>query len=83
MSTRETVPVLTKFEKARIIGVRALQLSQDAPSVLTDEELEGLDDPVKIATKELESGRLPFALRRHLPNGTYEDWNVSELKVRY
>eukprot|EP00292_Cryptomonas_paramecium_P028188 CAMPEP_0113675386 /NCGR_PEP_ID=MMETSP0038_2-20120614/7982_1 /TAXON_ID=2898 /ORGANISM="Cryptomonas paramecium" /LENGTH=61 /DNA_ID=CAMNT_0000592145 /DNA_START=81 /DNA_END=263 /DNA_ORIENTATION=- /assembly_acc=CAM_ASM_000170 len=38
-------------------------------------------DPLKIALKELTAGRIPFIIRRHLPNGTYEDWAVSELRV--
>jgi DNA-directed RNA polymerase I, II, and III subunit RPABC2 len=38
-------------------------------------------DPLKIATKELIAGKVPFIIRRRLPNGTFEDWAVNELII--
>eukprot|EP00293_Proteomonas_sulcata_P015832 CAMPEP_0184296792 /NCGR_PEP_ID=MMETSP1049-20130417/7760_1 /TAXON_ID=77928 /ORGANISM="Proteomonas sulcata, Strain CCMP704" /LENGTH=72 /DNA_ID=CAMNT_0026606213 /DNA_START=1 /DNA_END=215 /DNA_ORIENTATION=+ len=70
---RMTTPFMTKYERARILGQRALQISMNAP-VMIDVEKE--TDPLKIATKELRAGKIPFIIRRHLPNGTYEDWAV-------
>ena len=36
-------------------------------------------DPLKIAEKELLAKKIPFIIRRYLPNNTYEDWKVDEL----
>lgn len=38
-------------------------------------------DPLKIALKELMEGRIPFIVRRYLPNGNHEDWKAHELQV--
>mmetsp|Transcript_24506 Transcript_24506/g.37225 ORF Transcript_24506/g.37225 Transcript_24506/m.37225 type:complete len:122 (-) Transcript_24506:125-490(-) len=75
---RKTTPYLTKYERARIIGSRALQISMNAPVMV---ELEGETDPLLIAEKELNQKKIPFVIRRFLPDGTYEDWKVSELMI--
>lgn len=75
-SRRETLPKLTKFERARILGTRALQISMNAPIFV---ETCGVDDPLEIARKELLQGVIPLVIRRTLPNGTYEEWTVKEL----
>ena len=67
---------MTKFEKARIIGTRALQISMNAPVAIP---LEGETDPLIIAEKELYTKKIPFVIRRYLPNGNYEDWKIDEL----
>ena len=41
------------------------------------------DDPLKIATMELRAGKVPFIIRRTLPNGTHEDWAVNELVIEH
>ena len=76
---RVTPNFLTKYEKARVIGTRALQISKNAP-VLVDLGKDDID-PILIAEKELADGKLPFVIRRYLPNGTFEDWKVSELQL--
>ena len=73
---KRTTPYLTKYERARIIGTRALQISMNAPIMC---ELDGETDPLAIAERELRERVVPFVVRRHLPDGTYEDWKVSEL----
>ncbi len=62
---------LTRFERARITGARALQLSLGAPSlvIVTDE----IRNSISIAIEELESKILPLSIRRILPNGSYQD----------
>ncbi len=72
-----TTRFLTKYEKARIIGARALQISKNAP-VMVDIE-PGEWDPIKIAEKELIERKIPFIIRRYLPDGSFEDWRVDEL----
>eukprot|EP00929_Paragymnodinium_shiwhaense_P017695 TRINITY_DN127310_c0_g1_i1.p1 TRINITY_DN127310_c0_g1~~TRINITY_DN127310_c0_g1_i1.p1 ORF type:complete len:119 (+),score=40.82 TRINITY_DN127310_c0_g1_i1:97-453(+) len=74
---RKTTPYLTKYERARVLGARALQISMNAPVMV---ELAGETDPLLIAEKELLERAIPFIIRRFLPDGTYEDWKVSELQ---
>ncbi|KAK0524973.1 subunit common to RNA polymerases I, II, and III [Tilletia horrida] len=73
---RMTTPYLTKYERARILGTRALQISMNAPVLVA---VEGETDPLAIAQKELAEKRIPLVIRRYLPDGSYEDWQVSEL----
>lgn len=61
----------TKFERARLIGSRALQISQGAPFLLkfTKKDLEAIGyDPIEIARKEFEAGVLPIDIKRVLPH---------------
>jgi len=71
-------PKLTRFERARIVGARALQISMGAPLLI--EVPEGLRTSVDLAMKELETGVLPITIRRRLPDGTYQDIPVQWLK---
>ncbi|GGM71207.1 DNA-directed RNA polymerase subunit K [Thermogymnomonas acidicola] len=57
---------LTKFEKARIIGARALQISMGAP-VLIDVP-SGMVDPVDIAMLEFENNLIPITIKRNIPS---------------
>ncbi|OWB55872.1 hypothetical protein B5S28_g1758 [[Candida] boidinii] len=75
---RSTTPYMTKYERARILGTRALQISMNAP-VLVD--IEGDTDPLKIAMKELAQKKIPLIVRRYLPDGCYEDWGCDELII--
>ena len=75
---RSTTPFMTKFEKARIVGTRALQISLGAPVMV---EPEGETDVLKIAMKELREKKIPLIVRRFLPDGCYEDWRVKDLKL--
>ncbi|KAL3524241.1 hypothetical protein ACH5RR_017075 [Cinchona calisaya] len=75
---RKTSKYMTKYERARILGTRALQISMNAPVMV---ELEGETDPLEIAMKELRERKIPFTIRRYLPDGSYEDWGVNELIV--
>lgn len=76
--TRITLPYMTKYERARILGTRALQISMNARVMV---ELDGETDPVAIARMELEQRRIPLSVRRYLPDGSYEDWCVDELVI--
>ena len=70
-------PKLTRFEKARIIGARSLQVAMGAPPFLPMEG--GYRDPIEIATAELEEDALPVSIRRTLPNGVTQDIPVKAL----
>ncbi len=64
-------PAYTKYERARIIGSRALQLSQGAPMLLklSKKELEALKyNPVEIAKREFDAGVIPLDVKRILPH---------------
>ena len=73
-----TVPFLTKYEKARIIGARAEQLDRGSvPMIKLDPEI--INGRV-IAEMELEQKKIPFVLARPLPNGKTEYWRVEDLE---
>jgi len=59
---------LTRFERARVVGARALQVSMGAP-VLLDLPT-SIKSPIDIAEAELQEGALPISIRRALPDGT-------------
>ena len=77
-TVRITTRYLTKYEKARVLGARALQLSMNAPPMVA---VEGETDPLEIAYKELRAKAIPFIIRRYLPDGSFEDWKLDELQI--
>ena len=74
----KTIPILTKYEKARILGQRAKQINNGADIFV--EPKKNTMDGYLIALQELEEKKLPFIIRRPLPNGTSEYWKVSDLE---
>ncbi len=61
---------LTRFERARIIGSRALQIAMGAPILvkISKKELENIKyNPIRIAEKELEAGVIPISVKRRYP----------------
>uniref|UniRef100_A0AAV2KJB2 DNA-directed RNA polymerases I, II, and III subunit RPABC2 n=1 Tax=Knipowitschia caucasica TaxID=637954 RepID=A0AAV2KJB2_KNICA len=58
---RITTPYMTKYERARVLGTRALQIAMCAPVMV---ELEGETDPLQIAMKELKGRKIPIIIRR-------------------
>ena len=68
-------PTLTRFEKARIMGARALQLSLGAPPFI--EIPENAKTSLDIALVELEQRVIPIIIRRALPNGDYQNIPIS------
>ena len=75
---RITTQYLTKYERARVLGTRALQISMNAPVMV---DLDGETDPLRIAQKELRERKIPIIIRRYLPDGSWEDWGIDELIV--
>ena len=74
-----TIPLLTKYEKARVIGMRTLQLNNGADPLV--EIPDTLLDNVIIAEKELMAKKLPFIICRPLPNGRKEYWKLEDLEI--
>jgi len=72
----------SKYERARIIGARGLQISMDAPLLvdLKENDLDEINyDPLRIAEKELDSGVLPISVNRPMPAKREED--IEKVKV--
>jgi DNA-directed RNA polymerase subunit K len=59
---------LTRFETARLIGARSLQIALGAPILLPQEEIGELDS-INITKKEFKSKIIPITIKRKLPNG--------------
>ena len=70
-------PFLTKFEKTKILGFRMNQLSQGARPFI--EVPKHVSDVREIARLELEQKRLPLIIKRPMPDGTFEYWNLQDL----
>ena len=72
-----TKPFLTKFERAKILGVRSEMLAGGAvPLIKLDKKIDSVYD---IAKMELAQKKIPLLVRRSLPNGQFEDWRLDEL----
>jgi DNA-directed RNA polymerase subunit K/omega len=74
-----TLPFLTKYERARILGERAKQINAGAKPLIKVPDT--LIDGYLIALKELEQKRIPFIIKRPLPNGGCEYWRLVDLEV--
>lgn len=72
-------PKLTRFEKARILGARSLQIAMGAPLLI--DHSEGVSNPIDLALEELKRGLLPITIRRSLPDGTSQDIPITWLSI--
>lgn len=75
---RITMPYLTKYERVRVLGVRAKQIQANAAILVKNIDIM-THGPLEIAKIELSLGVIPFKIRRPLPNGQFEVWKISEL----
>ena len=73
-----TIPILSKFEYTRILGLRATQIENGAPLFISIDE--SIIDSYIIARMELEAKKLPFIIRRPLPGGKMEYWKLHDLE---
>ena len=74
-----TLPFVTKYERARILGERAKQINAGAkPLVKIDKDI---IDGYLIASKEFEEKKIPFIIKRPLPNGGCEYWKCKDLEI--
>jgi DNA-directed RNA polymerase I, II, and III subunit RPABC2 len=73
----KSVPYLTLFEKSKVLGFRANQLSQGAQPLI--EIPSHVTDVLEIARLELLQKRLPFIIKRPMPDGTFEYWRLADL----
>ena len=72
---RITMPKLSKYERVRILGVRAKQITMGAKVLIKNPNK---SSAIEIA--ELEHNMIPFIIKRPLPNNKYELWKLSELE---
>ena len=78
----KTIPILTKYEKTRILGMRTKQLNDGAePYIKLPMTPVPIIDGYVIAQRELEEKKLPFIIRRPLPNGGTEYWYLQDLEI--
>lgn len=75
----KTVPFMTQYEKAKILGQRAKQINNGSNPFV--DVASNIIDGHTIALMELNQKKIPFIIRRPLPNGASEYWKVSDLKV--
>ena len=75
----KTYPILSKYEKTRIIGLRVSQLNKGSKPFITLKN-KILDNSL-IAEKELQEKALPFIIMRPIPNAPSEYWKVSDLEL--
>ena len=71
-------PTLTRFEKARIMGSRALQLSLGAPPFIDFSK--NTTTSLEIAMEELKQRVIPIVIRRTLPNGDYQNIAIEQFE---
>jgi DNA-directed RNA polymerase I, II, and III subunit RPABC2 len=77
-----TIPILTKYEKTRVLGVRTKQLNDGAAAYVNIAAgTENIIDGYIIAMRELEEKKIPFIIRRPLPNGGSEYWYLQDLEI--
>jgi DNA-directed RNA polymerase I, II, and III subunit RPABC2 len=82
---RTTREYFTKYEYTALLAMRAEQIAQGAKPLVS---LEGLktSDPMfvwNVAKREIEQRKLPFLVRRQMPNGTAEFWSAQEMEVMW
>lgn len=75
----KTLPFITRYEKARILGERAKQLNSGARAMVDIDPT--VMDGYLIALKEFEEKKIPFIVKRPLPNGGCEYWRFSDMEV--
>ena len=75
----KTIPILTKYEKTRILGLRAKQINNGAKPLVTINTQ--IIDGYLIALKELEEKKIPIIIRRPIPNGASEYWHLKDLEI--
>jgi DNA-directed RNA polymerase I, II, and III subunit RPABC2 len=75
----KTIPYLTKYERARVLGQRAKQIETGAKPLVKVPE--NIVDGYIIAELELKEKKIPFIIRRPIPGGGCEYWKLSDLEV--
>jgi DNA-directed RNA polymerase I, II, and III subunit RPABC2 len=75
----KTIPFLTKYEKARVLGQRSKQIECGAKPLVKVPE--NVIEGYIIAELELHQKRIPFIIKRPIPGGAFEYWNLKDLEI--
>ena len=75
----KTIPWLTKYERARVLGIRTKQLNNGADPFV--QVPSSMISGYKIAIEELKAQKIPFIIRRPIPNGGTEYWRLEDLEL--
>jgi len=75
----KTIPYLTKYERARVLGQRAKQIETGAKPFVNVSE--NIIDSYTIAELELKEKKIPFIIKRPIPGGGFEYWNIKDLEI--
>ena len=78
-SVKQTKPFLTKYERTKLIGVRAQMIANGALTLVNVPK--NVTDTLTIAELELKEKKIPLLIRRYMPDGTHEDWRLEDLVV--
>ena len=75
----KTVPILSKYEKTRILGLRSKQINAGAKPFVTVED--NVIDGFVIAERELKEKKIPFIIKRPISNNKFEYWKLQDLEI--
>lgn len=76
---RKTSHIMTIYEKTRLLGIRTQQIDMGCEPLIDTSK--GFTESLQIAEQELKEKKMPLIIRRFLPNGDYEDWEVDEMVI--
>jgi len=74
----KTSNIMTKYEKARLLGLRAQQISNGSPLMI---DANGEIDPLKLALLELRARKFPLKIERSLPDNKKEIWEIEDMII--
>ena len=77
---KKTFNYLTKYERCFILGIRIQQIMNNSPIFINTDILD-IVNPFNIAYEELLQKRIPFKIKRKLPNGNVEIWDLEDLII--
>ena len=83
-SNKITKPILTKFEKAKLLGIRSEMISNGSPLFIKDipKNIYLSNNPsYDLALLEFKERKIPLLIRRYLPDGSHEDWRLEDMIV--
>jgi DNA-directed RNA polymerase I, II, and III subunit RPABC2 len=82
---RITQPYFTKYEYTALVATRAQQIAEGAKPLVSLDGLRTSDSMFiwNVAKREIEQRKLPYVIRRPLPNNTAEYWSAQELEIMW
>lgn len=75
---RNTIPVITKYELAALLAIRAAEIADNQPITIRNPDT---TNPAEIAQLEFDAKKSPKKIKRMWPDGTVEVWSLNELQV--